>query len=79
MKAKNPYLKQKGFGFRYLRAKSALERFGRDYLKRPYCRSFDNCFEMNDGDAVVWALMNTAIQRPLFVAIPAVDHADACG
>jgi hypothetical protein len=58
----NPYSKQPGFGFRFLRAKTALEKFGRDCLARPYCRSFDNCFEMNDGRAVVWALMNAAIK-----------------
>lgn len=60
---RNPYPKQDGFGFRYLRAKIALEKFGRDCFARPYCRSFDDCFEMHDGSAVVWALMHTAIRN----------------
>jgi len=59
----NPYPKHDGFGFRTLRARSALEKFGRDGLARPYCRSFDNCFEMDDGDAVVWALMHRAVRN----------------
>jgi len=57
---KNPYLTNKGFGLRCLRAQIALEKFGRDQLKRPYTRSFDNCFEMGDGNAVVWSLMHEA-------------------
>ena len=60
---RNPYPKQEGFGFRYLRAKTALERFGRNCMAEPYCRSFDTCFEMFDGRAVVWALMHTAIRN----------------
>ena len=60
---RNPYPKHHGFGFRYLRAKTALETFGRDRQARPYSRSFDNCFEMYDGTAVVWALMHTAIRN----------------
>lgn len=59
----NRYPKHKGFGFRYLRAKNALEKLGRDCLARPYSRSFDNCFEMGDGKAVVWALMHVAIRN----------------
>ena len=59
---RNPYPKREGFGFRYLRAKTAWEKFGRDWQARPYCRSFDNCFEMFDGSAIVWALMHTAIR-----------------
>jgi hypothetical protein len=59
----NPYPKRKGFGFRYLRAKALLERYGRNCLARPCCRSFDNCFENFDGDAVVWALMRAAVRN----------------
>jgi len=59
----NPYPKRRGFGFRYLRAKALLERYGRDCLAQPYSRSFDNCFEMYDGDAIVWALMRTALRN----------------
>lgn len=62
-KPTNPYPKHDGFGFRYLRAKAALEKFGRDSFAQPYCRSFDTCFEMCDGDAVVWALMDRAIRN----------------
>ena len=63
IKRLNPNPKHKGFGFRYLRAKTLLERYGRDCLARPYSRSFDNCFENCDGDAVVWALMRTATRN----------------
>lgn len=55
---KNPYPTQKGFGIRVAKAKMALEAFGRDERRRPYCRAFDDCFENHDGDAVVWALMD---------------------
>lgn len=59
----NPYPRCEGFGLRYLRAKALLERYARDDRKRPYCRTFDNCFENDDGDAVVWALVNTALRN----------------
>ena len=62
---KNPYPKRDGFGFRYLRAKAALEKFGRNCMATPYSRSFDTCFEMDDGDALVWALMHAAIRNML--------------
>ncbi len=42
------------------RAKNALERFGLDYFAPPYSRGFDS-FEMNDGMAVVCALMRHAV------------------
>jgi len=58
--SQNPYLTRPGFGLRYSRAKAALEIFGQDEFSRPYSRAFDNCFEMFDGDAVVWALMHDA-------------------
>ena len=57
----NPYPKHDGFARRVRRAQTALERFGRDYDARPYnSPGFDNCFEMFDGKAVVWALMHRA-------------------
>ena len=59
--SQNPYLTRPGFGLRFNRAKAALESFGQDEFSRPYSRAFDNCFEMFDGDAVVWALMHDAI------------------
>jgi hypothetical protein len=58
---KNPYQRRPGFGLRVARAKSALRRLGADCLANIYTRGFDNCFEMFDGDAVVWALMHEAI------------------
>ena len=57
----NPYPRKPGFGIRYRRAKLAYEIYGRDYSRKPYSRAIDNCFEMDDGDAVVWALMKDAI------------------
>jgi hypothetical protein len=57
----NPYTKRAGFSRRFAYAKRRLEAFGRDCFKRPYSRGFDNCFEMFDGEAIVWALMHHAI------------------
>jgi hypothetical protein len=58
---KNPYQRRAGFGLRVTRAKVALRRLGADCLAPIYTRGFDDCFEMYDGDAVVWALMHEAI------------------
>ena len=58
---KNPYPRRQGLGLRVANAKRALRRLGRDCLADIYTRGFDNCFEMFDGDAVVWALMREAI------------------
>lgn len=63
MRHRNPYPRQDDFGLRFLRAKALLERFGRDCFKAPYSPSFDNCFEMFDGKAVVWALMDAALRN----------------
>ena len=57
----NPYPRRHGSGFRVANAKRALRRLGQDCLAPIYTRSFENCFEMFDGDAVVWALMHEAI------------------
>lgn len=57
MRPSNPFPKQPGFGLRVLRAKTALRRLGADCMTPIFTRSFDNCFEMYDGEAVVWALM----------------------
>ena len=57
----NPYPRKSGFGLRVHYARQALEVFGRDVNAPPYSRAFENCFEMFDGDAVVWALMHSAI------------------
>ena len=58
---KNPYPRRQGFALRVANAKRALRRLGRDCLADIYTRGFDNCFEMFDGDAVVWALMREAM------------------
>ena len=57
----NPYPKFQGFGKRMIKAKNALEKFGRNRLHTPYTRAFDNCFEMYDGSAVVFELIDQAI------------------
>lgn len=57
---KNPYPKRPGFGLRVHRAEKAIRRYGNDVNFDPYTRAFDNCFEMDDGDAVVFALMHKA-------------------
>jgi len=59
--ATNPYERRHGFGLRVACATKALRRLGEDCLANIYTRGFDNCFEMFDGDAVVWALMHAAI------------------
>ena len=59
--SQNPYPTKPGFGLRYQRAKAALEIYGQDEFCPPYSRSFDNCFEMYDGKAVIWALMHNAV------------------
>jgi len=59
----NPYPTQPGFGLRVKHAKAVLEIYGQDEFSKPYSRTFENCFEMFDGDAVVWSLMHDAIAR----------------
>ena len=58
----NPYPKQPGFSRRVGHAKRALKKLARHPHQRSVinCRDFDNCFEVGDGDAVVWALMHAA-------------------
>ena len=63
---KNPYPRRQGFSLRVANAKRALRRLGRDCLADIYTRGFDNCFEMFDGDAVVWALMREAVTATIF-------------
>lgn len=58
---RNPYPTRQGFGLRVRCAKAAYEAYGRDYDRKPYSRALDNCFEMFDSNAVVWALMHEAI------------------
>lgn len=59
---RNPFPKQPGFSWRVLRAKTALRRLGQDCMANIFTRSFDNCFEMYDGKAVVWALMRACAE-----------------
>ena len=61
---KNPYPTRKGFGLRLYHAAKAIRKLGRDPYADIYTRGFDNCFENNDGSAVVWALMHEATQEP---------------
>jgi len=60
----NPYQKNHGFGLRVHRAETAIKKLANDHFANIYTRGFDNCFEMNDGDAVVWALMDKATKEP---------------
>lgn len=42
-------------------AKKALRRLGENPDARVFTREFDGCFEMGDGDAVVFQLMDAAL------------------
>lgn len=61
MRRRNPYATRPGFGFRVANAKRALRRLGADCTINVFTRGFDNCSEMHDGEAVVWALMHAAL------------------
>ena len=61
---KNPYPTEEGFGLRVYRAEKAIRKLALDPFANIYTRGFDNCFEMGDGDAVVWALIDKAVQEP---------------
>lgn len=58
---RNPYPTRPGFGLRVAHARRALRRLGKDCLADIYTRGFDTCFEVFDGEAVVWALMQAAL------------------
>lgn len=60
----NPYPKYNGFGLRVHRAEQAIRKLADNPHADIYTRGFDNCFEMYDGNAVVWALMHKALQEP---------------
>lgn len=60
----NPYPTRSGFGLRVHRAETAIRKLARDPYADIFTRVFDNCFEMYDGDAVVWALMDKATKEP---------------
>ncbi len=57
---KNPYFQGRGFGLRRNYAEITFRRYGADVTYPIFTRTFDNCFENHDGDAVVFALMNKA-------------------
>jgi len=61
---KNPYKKEKGFYNRVNSATNRLLKYGIywniDNYGKLHCRAMDNCFEMGDGSAVVWQLMDKA-------------------
>jgi len=61
-KITNPYPKQPGFGLRCHRARMALVELGLDQAVPTNHRAFDDYFEMNDGAAVVFYLMDHAIR-----------------
>ncbi|MCB0634219.1 MAG: hypothetical protein KDD15_31020 [Lewinella sp.] len=59
---KNPFPTYKGFGLRVAYAGKALRNYGLNPQKTKVAqcirsKSFENCFEEFDGDAVVYALM----------------------
>ncbi|MBL4877079.1 MAG: hypothetical protein JKY10_11380 [Cohaesibacteraceae bacterium] len=56
----NPYTTHKGFGLRVYRAEHMLRQHALKLDHDIHTRTFDNCFEMFDGDAVVFALMDKA-------------------
>jgi hypothetical protein len=62
----NPYPKQPGFSRRVAYAKRAVKQLARKPWNRSpvSSRNFDNCFENNDGTAVVWALMDATRTDP---------------
>lgn len=60
----NPHPKQAGYGLRLHHAEQAIKRLAVNPQADIYSRAFDDCFEMGDGDAVVWELMHRAHQEP---------------
>ena len=61
---KNPYPIQPDFELRLHRAATAIKKLGDDPWANIYTREFDHCFEMGDGDAIVFALMHRAYVEP---------------
>jgi hypothetical protein len=71
----NPYKTYPGFGLRVAYAAKMLRLLaqGKHETYDPQwgwescvdSRRFDNCFEMHDSDAVVWALMHNAKSDPV--------------
>jgi hypothetical protein len=57
----NPYPCYPGFGGRVRTAAAALRKRANGDTDI-FTRAFDNCFEMYDGSAVVWALMFDALE-----------------
>lgn len=57
----NPYPRHSGFSRRVQIAEAALRKRGKGDTNI-FTRAFDNCFEMYDGSAVVWAMMFDAIE-----------------
>jgi len=72
----NPYPKQPGFGRRVAHAKRALKQLTRKPWNRSPVSSpdFESCFEHDDKNAVVWALMDAArSDHKLFLGIICLD------
>ena len=65
MTSRNPYPTKPGFGLRVARLTRALKHYGMGWSEEDagmYSRTFDNCLENYDGDAVVWAVMDKAMR-----------------
>lgn len=73
----NPYITRPGFASGS-RTQRALSRLGVDCTANIFTRGFDNCFEMYDGDAVVWALMHAALNGDDILAA-GIKTAGVCG
>ena len=60
----NPYLMQPGYWERVTYAVGALHSLaGNPHCREPVqARSFDTCFAMRDGNAVVWELVNRVVE-----------------
>jgi len=66
---RNPYPTRKGFGLRVANAAKSIRKLGIDCDADIYTRGFDSCFENFDGDAVVWALMDKAVNGDINLEI----------
>lgn len=65
---RNPYPIKPGFRARVAKARKALHRLALEPSLNIYTRAFDACFEMHDGDAVVFELMETAFREDHLLA-----------
>ena len=59
----NPYPRSVGFFNRLSYAEKALKERARGRRGLMNCRTYDNCFEHDDANAVVWALVSKALDQ----------------